>query len=662
MRQRQIHLDFHTSEAIPHIAANFNAEDFADTLKKAHVDSITCFSRCHHGWLYYPSKKFPDRIHPNLEYKDLLGDQIRACKNLDINVPVYLPLQWDHLTSNEHPEWLVLDENGRQVGSSPFEAGFYRQICLNTPYRDMVLAQAVEVLEMYPDCDGLFLDIINSRECSCVNCRQGMIEKKMDPASSQERQKYMRHVIREFTEYISSEVRKVRADAGIYYNHSHVRLSHRDIIQGFTHLELESLPGGGWGYWDFPITIRYARTLGVPCIGQTGKFHTSWGDFNSLKTLPALEYECFRSLAFTAACSIGDQLDPLGTLSDSTYKLISTVYEQVKKKEPWCKNVRPVVEMAVLSPDRFEGTVNGSLSPDISGCTRMLQELGYQFNIIDEQEDFSKYRILILPDHVAVNDTETAEKLTDFMEKGGSILSSYMSGRNTQTGDYENFKMGFSKKGPSPFCPDFIVPENDLLKDLEPVDYVMYKKAECVEPEQGTDVISWVNRPYFNRSWEHFCSHQHSPSSYERAYPGVLRNKNLIHFIHPIFTTYHELDPLWCKTLIKNAIDMLMPDQLVKHNGPSSLIVTVNKSESRDSYIVHLLHYIPERRGQKFDSIQDVIPLNNIKLSLCIPESYQRVCIVPQDIGIKPERLDDYLVFSIPEIQGHQMVEISLKE
>ncbi len=132
---RQVHLDFHTSEDIPDIGIHFDAEEFAETLKKAHVNSITCFSRCHHGWLYYPSRKFPEKIHPHLKTKDLLGQQIRACHERGIRVPVYLPIQWDHLAASEHPEWLVMDETGRPVGTGPYEAGFYRQLCLNSPYR-----------------------------------------------------------------------------------------------------------------------------------------------------------------------------------------------------------------------------------------------------------------------------------------------------------------------------------------------------------------------------------------------------------------------------------------------------------------------------------------------------------------------------------------------
>jgi hypothetical protein len=53
VRFRQVHLDFHTSGLIDSVAAEFDPEEFAATLERAHVDSVTCFARCHHGWIYY---------------------------------------------------------------------------------------------------------------------------------------------------------------------------------------------------------------------------------------------------------------------------------------------------------------------------------------------------------------------------------------------------------------------------------------------------------------------------------------------------------------------------------------------------------------------------------------------------------------------------------
>ena len=93
---RQIHLDFHTSEYIDGIAAQFDPDEFARTAKAASVSSITVFARCHHGWLYYDSKRFPERVHPHLKNRNLLVEQVRALHSQGIKAPVYITVQWDY--------------------------------------------------------------------------------------------------------------------------------------------------------------------------------------------------------------------------------------------------------------------------------------------------------------------------------------------------------------------------------------------------------------------------------------------------------------------------------------------------------------------------------------------------------------------------------------
>lgn len=663
IRMRQIHLDFHTSEHISHIGKDFNAEEFAQTLEQASVNSVTCFARCHHGWLYYPSKKYPEKIHPHLECKDLLGEQISACHKRGIKAPVYVPIQWDHLASKENPGWLVKDADGKISGTAPYEAGFYNLLCLNTPYIEYVIDQALEVIEMY-DVDGFFFDIINVRECSCTYCIKEMQELGMNPEHSNTRKEFMKMVIKRVSERISYEVRKIKPDLSIFFNHSHIRLSHRDILDSFTHLELESLPSGGWGYWDFPVTVRYARTLGIPCLCMTGKFHSTWGDFSSLKRQAGLEFECFRSLAFGAGCSIGDQLHPFGEISQATYALIASVYASVAEKEPWCINAEPVIEIGVVSPDRFDGTARGGISSDIKGCTRMLQELGYQFNIIDEYEDFKKYRLIVLPDHVAYSEI-LDKRISGYIKAGGSVLGSFESGLQNNT-RYMHLSEEVYSPGENEFEPDFFVPNSIIGSKLPDTEYVMYHRGRNLVVESENLILARTNRPFFNRTWEHFCSHGHAPSSGEYVYPFGVKEVNVIHLSHPVFTSYNTKDAPWYKTIVQDCIQDLMPTQLVKHNGPSSIITTLNNLTEKGQYVLHLINYIAERRGDDFDTIHDVIPVFNIGIQLNLKDRVKSLRTVPEKKDLSFTQEDSIegisLKFTIPEVKGHQMVEISFSK
>ena len=113
---RQIHLDFHTSEHIHGVGDSFDPDDFAQTLKDAHVNSINLFARCHHGMLYYDSR-FPNK-HPHCQI-DLLRQQIEACKAVGIKTPIYVTAGWDEFVARNHPEWLERTKDGRPFGAGP---------------------------------------------------------------------------------------------------------------------------------------------------------------------------------------------------------------------------------------------------------------------------------------------------------------------------------------------------------------------------------------------------------------------------------------------------------------------------------------------------------------------------------------------------------------
>ncbi|HML49749.1 MAG TPA: beta-galactosidase, partial [Clostridia bacterium] len=164
-----------------------------------------------------------------------------------------------------------------------------------------------EVCDLLGDeLDGIFFDIVGIRPCWCAACRKEMKAEGVDASDEEQVRAFTKKVLDRFKERMSALVRSRCPKATIFYNAGHVGPCTLDSRDAYSHFELESLPSGGWGYLHFPVSARYARKLGLDCMGMTGKFHTSWGDFHSLKSLAALEFECFRMLSFGFACSVGD--------------------------------------------------------------------------------------------------------------------------------------------------------------------------------------------------------------------------------------------------------------------------------------------------------------------------------------------------------------------
>ena len=686
LRYRQIHLDFHTSEQLANIGGEFDAGAWAQVLADAHVDSITCFARGHHGMIFYDTQAHPERRHPHLA-RNLLAEQIEAAHALDIRVPIYTTVQWDYYTAQHEPQWVQVAADGSIQGQKPYEAGFYAKLCLNSPYVEFLKAHVDEMFALLPAVDGFFFDIVQDQDCSCTACRGEMLARGMDPSCAAERLAFGRTVTDRFKRTLSAHVRGHSQDCTIFYNSGHVGPRQRATGDAYSHWELESLPSGGWGYMHFPLSQRYARTTGRDCLGMTGKFHTSWGDFQSYKNEAALQFECFQMLALNGKCSIGDQLHPTGRLDRATYVLVGPVYSEVARKEAWCRGARAVTDIGVFTLEEFSGE---RLTPETIGAVRMLQEGGHQFDIVDSESDLSPYRVLILPDAVLLDDA-LAQKVAEFLDGGGKVIASFESGLTPDLADFALPAWGVRKSGDGavdgrgqlvrgrPYDKgdfvDYVRAEGALARGLRDTEYVIYVRGLEVEANEGAEVLARMAPAYFDRTWRHFCSHRQTPCSGEPAGPAAVRAGYLpaakvrqmesaagkvIYFAHPLFRQYHQNAPRWCKTLLLNALEMLLPEPLLRHGGPSGLVATVNEQAEERRWVVHLLHYIPERRGQEFDVLEDVLPLYDVAVSLRTPGAVASVRCVPEGETIGYTEEGGRLNFTLPKLEGHQMVEIGL--
>ena len=139
---------------------------------------------------------------------------------------------------------------------------------------------------------------------------------------------------------------------------------------------------------------------------MTGKFHSTWGEFGGYKHPNALRYECCAMLAFGAKCSVGDQLHPVGTLDESTYEIIGEAYRDVAQKEAFVRGARNVADVGLV----LSGSIHGAESvlndardcASDTGAGRMLLEAHVLFDVLDAEMDFAPYKLLVLPDDVAV--------------------------------------------------------------------------------------------------------------------------------------------------------------------------------------------------------------------------------------------------------------------
>lgn len=648
---RQVHLDFHTSEKIPGVGAAFQPDEFAAMVSAASITSMTVFARCHHGWLYYPSKAFPQLVHPGLANRNLLVEQVRALHRRGIKAPVYITVQWDYQSARSHPEWLIRKPDGSHEGGTFQEPGFYQSLCVNTGYVDYLRAVTKEILELLgEELDGLFFDIMGIRPCWCAACRADMANAGIDASDEEAVRDFAKDVLDRFKLEMTEFVHRYRPDCSVFYNAGHVGPCTVRSKDAYSHFELESLPSGSWGYLHFPVTARYARKLGKDCVGMTGKFHTEWGDFHSLKNQAALEFECFRMLSFGFAASIGDQLEPCGTLNPATYRRIGNVYRQFAEREAWARPSVPVVEAAVVTPEKANREFE--IPESVMGATQLLEELALQFDIIDPGMPLDSYPLLILPDDLVVS-AQFQEKLEAYLRQGGKILACGKGGQD----EHKRYPAGFGVRsaGPRTMYPDFIIAEGPLAKELEPDnEYVIYLQPEDLTAA-GAEPILYARKPYFLRQKTDFCSHFYTPSDKGVPYPAAFQKGNVMVFSHPLFSQYRKNAPLWCKKLISNALDLLLPRRVIRHDGPSTMTVSVLDQPEKQRTNLHILTYIPVRKSATIDIIEERTTVRGITLQVNLPRKFTSARMVPEN---RPLEVKGSTVF-VPEVDGYGIIELS---
>ena len=111
------------------------------------------------------------------------------------------------------------------------------------------------------------------------------------------------------------------------------------------------------------------------------------------------------------------------------------------------------------------------------------------------------------------------------------------------------------------------------------------------------------------------------------------------------------------KQVIGNCLARLLLEPRVgAHNLPSTAIVTVR--QQNQDLIVHLLHYVHQRRGRGLDVIEDVLPLHDIEI--CVQADYLpvEVLLVPEMQPAEWSWDDGYIRLRVPVVNGYQIIQL----
>ena len=246
----------------------------------------------------------------------------------------------------------------------------------------------------------------------------------------------------------------------------------------------------------------------------------------------------------------------------------------------------------------------------------MLLEGKYLFDLIDLETPFDGYKLVILPDTGPVDDA-LAARLNAFTAAGGKLLATGRSGLNP-AGDAFAIDLGVRYAGRSEFRPSYMVPEGSTQMVNGTTAYVMYSEAQNILPQDGAEVFASLAEPYFNRTPEHFSSHQHTPDKPDSRRPGAVYTENTAYICWSIFEDYAVKGSLCLKELFLNAVEKLIGEtKTVAVKGlPDRGVVTMTRDADGGKYYIHLLFAHTCVRGTGIEVIEDLIDLHDLSVSV----------------------------------------------
>ena len=167
-------------------------------------------------------------------------------------------------------------------------------------------------------------------------------------------------------------------------------------------------------------------------------------------------------------------------------------------------------------------------------------------------------------------------------------------------------------------------------------------------------VCSRCENPYFNRTAEHFCSHQHTPNNPNDSHPIAVSGKDGIYMGYNIFEEYALKGSITAKEIVCELLDMLLSEKTIMTNLPSQGIVQMSKQGER--YIIHLLYASPVKRGESIEVIEDILPIKDTIISVKLPDKPKNIYLAPQKKDVEFEYKAGRVEMKVDSFECHQMV------
>jgi len=662
-----VHLDYHNSQYEPRVGHGFDADEFIATLKAASIDSIVVFAKDMHGYFYYPSGMGP--AHPGLEGRDLMVEQVEACKAAGIKVYTYYCVTWDNYLAEQHPEWLCFTRERESYLPKFDQTPGWTALCLsNEDYVQLMLDHTREILQRCAP-DGIWYDMPMPNpqvECFCRNCLKALRDAGEDPLDIRAQRRRMQELLTSWMRRSKELIDEVAPGVELEQNNQ-TRLGLAERAPYLYNVDIEALPSGEWGWGYFPVNARYVRSLGLPGTGMTGRFLLTWADFGGLKSANEITLEAAWIAATGSNVVIGDQAPPSARLDRGVYRNIGEAYRSLAEIDDVLEGAVGAAEAALYVSGlqladfaRTERHGSHAISDGVSGATKLLVECGVQFDVVESGTvDLNRYRMVVVAEGDELTPAATAE-LQGFVDAGGILVHSALPGTTLEEAPWLR-GLGVESAERSSFEPAYLRLKEGFGDTYDGFEFALYDGADRWTADGSAHGVAMLGEPLFQRSPEHYTSHHQSPVATITDSPAILVGDRMAAFSFPVATGYYVHGYWAYAELFRRVLDAVYPDRLVLGSRPRSLELGLTHQAATaghpERWMLHAVNFAGvTRRGRDHtDYFNEVVPQSGIEVSLALPDIVRAYdARTGKDVPLREE--NGRILITLPVVGIHEVV------
>ena len=619
-----------------------------------------------------------------------------------------------------HPEWTFRRRDGANITI------IGTVMCFNSPYRDFALAEIGKLVKEFP-IDGLFLDLMwwgnmGTEWCCCDHCKRAY------------RDKFQIELPEELDWHTMSATKMKQA---IEWRRDSLEETYQSIYDLAKSIRPE-LPVSFHGIVSWHVgrgsltarfnCLRLSDIAYIECYGDLS-FYTAW--LRGVSKRPVVNSLPLSQDGFATQLSnyLGDTFNagstaivahggrctatishlPDGTVSDNAMALVEKVYRQIKEKQSYLIEAKPVCYAAIVNcepakiyyrrenepyvtmqpikwlpevidytKDRLE---DRSPLPNLKGAFDVFQKLHVPVEFLSEMdldlENLRNYRVVVLPNS-AILTTSQVEALTEYVQQGGSILATYETSLCNDLGEEnQNFDLAHL------FGLNFVTTQRvfgNIFQDgsaLEPSAGLLTHLTEHVKT--GSSLKLWIPGPYVVTQ----VSSGETRATVKDERPGdrppavqinsVGKGKSAyicapIFKIHtmptypyapqPVIERFHGNpygQPLgrrgWITDLTGELLDELAPNPPLEVEGPEMMETTFFEQPDKNRYVVHLFNSTTDKFGNSA-----TLPAAKIRIRSDFLQPRAAYSAWPERKPLQIQKEGIHFSVAVPETQIHQII------